>query len=134
MIAANQGLMTSYLDFEKPIAALDARISELRLTAQEGDLDIAQDIERLETKAARLLKATYAALTPAQKSLVARHPQRPHHGAGHQPVCRRRHSGRLRARRRVGRTRQQDRQRALPVGIAFFIDPLRAPYARQPIP
>ncbi len=70
--------MISYLEFEKPIAALDARIDELRDTAQAGDLDIAAEISRLEAKSASLLKATYNALTPWQKTLVARHPQRPH--------------------------------------------------------
>ena len=70
--------MVSYLEFEKPVAALDARISELRATAAEGDLDISADIARLERKSADLLESTYRALTPWQKTQVARHPQRPH--------------------------------------------------------
>ena len=70
--------MVSYLEFEKPVAALDARISELRATAAEGDLDISADIARLERKSADLLESTYKALTPWQKTQVARHPQRPH--------------------------------------------------------
>lgn len=70
--------MVSYLEFEKPIAALDARISELRATAEAGSLDIAQEIQRLEKKSANLLDTTYAALTPWQKTQVARHPMRPH--------------------------------------------------------
>jgi acetyl-CoA carboxylase carboxyl transferase subunit alpha len=70
--------MVSYLEFEKPVAALDARIKELRATAAEGDLDISSEIARLERKSADLLESTYKALTPWQKTQVARHPQRPH--------------------------------------------------------
>jgi len=70
--------MISYLEFEKPVATLDARISELRATAAEGDIDITSEIARLERKSADLLESTYKALTPWQKTQVARHPQRPH--------------------------------------------------------
>ena len=70
--------MISYLEFEKPVAALEARISELRETAKVGDVDITSEIERLEKKSAQLLASTYAALTPWQKTQVARHPMRPH--------------------------------------------------------
>ncbi|MFM2302519.1 MAG: hypothetical protein RLZZ84_2255 [Pseudomonadota bacterium] len=70
--------MISYLEFEKPVAALEARISELRETASVGDVDISAEIRRLETKSADLLASTYAALTPWQKTQVARHPMRPH--------------------------------------------------------
>ncbi len=70
--------MTSYLDFEKPIAALDARIVELRETADTGEIDIDSEIERLAAKARKLLASTYAGLTPWQKTQVARHPARPH--------------------------------------------------------
>ena len=70
--------MISYLEFEKPVAALEARIAELRDTAQSGELDIASEIRRLEVKAAELLASTYKALTPWQKTQVARHPARPH--------------------------------------------------------
>lgn len=70
--------MVSYLEFEKPVAALDARIKELRATAVEGDLDISAEIGRLERKSADLLESTYKALTPWQKTQVARHPMRPH--------------------------------------------------------
>lgn len=70
--------MTSYLEFEKPIAALDARITELRETANDGDLDIESEIQKLQTKSERLLKSTYRNLSPWQKTQVARHPQRPH--------------------------------------------------------
>ena len=70
--------MMSYLDFEKPIAALDARIRDLRATAAEAGLELGADFNRLEAEAAKLLARTYAALTPWQKTQVARHPQRPH--------------------------------------------------------
>jgi acetyl-CoA carboxylase carboxyl transferase subunit alpha len=70
--------MTSYLDFEKPIAALDARIAELRETADTGEIDIESEIERLAAKSRKLLASTYAGLTPWQKTQVARHPARPH--------------------------------------------------------
>ncbi len=69
--------MISYLEFEKPIAALEARIAELRETAQSGQLDITAEIRRLEGKSAELLAATYRSLTPWQKTQVARHPSRP---------------------------------------------------------
>jgi len=71
--------MISYLEFEKPVAALEARIAELRDTAAaSGELDIAAEIRRLETKSADLLANTYRALSPWQKTQVARHPARPH--------------------------------------------------------
>ena len=70
--------MISYLEFEKPVATLEARIAELRAAAEGGDVDIAAEIRRLEMKSADLLASTYAALTPWQKTLVARHPMRPH--------------------------------------------------------
>ena len=70
--------MISYLEFEKPIAALEARIAELRKTAAQGDVDISGEIRRLESKSAELLASTYKALTPWQKTQVARHPMRPH--------------------------------------------------------
>jgi acetyl-CoA carboxylase carboxyl transferase subunit alpha len=70
--------MISYLEFEKPVAALEARIAELRETARGGDIDITSEIRRLENKSAELLASTYRALTPWQKTQVARHPARPH--------------------------------------------------------
>lgn len=70
--------MISYLEFEKPVAALEARIAELRQTAEGGDVDLGSEIRRLEAKSADLLAATYKALTPWQKTQVARHPMRPH--------------------------------------------------------
>lgn len=70
--------MISYLEFEKPVAALEARIAELRETAQSGAVDITSEIRRLEAKSAELLASTYRSLTPWQKTQVARHPSRPH--------------------------------------------------------
>jgi len=70
--------MTTYLDFEKPIAALESRIMELRDTADEGSLDIQAEIEKLQAKSAKMLSDTYGKLTPWQKTQVARHPERPH--------------------------------------------------------
>ena len=70
--------MASFLDFEKPIAELQGRIDELRETAAEGSVDLAADIARLQAKSDKLLKDTFARLTPWQKTQVARHPERPH--------------------------------------------------------
>ena len=70
--------MLTYLEFEKPIAALDAKIHELRETATAGDIDIDSEVAKLEVKSSKLLKDTYAKLTPWQKTMVARHPERPH--------------------------------------------------------
>jgi acetyl-CoA carboxylase carboxyl transferase subunit alpha len=71
--------MLTYLDFEKPIAELEARVAELRETANSSeDIDIDAEVSRLEAKSAKLLRDTYAKLTPWQKAQVARHPDRPH--------------------------------------------------------
>src|SRR5687767_1208256 len=70
--------MATFLDFEKSIAELDARIEELRETAQAGDINIDAEIERLEARSERMLRESYARLTPWQKTQVARHPDRPH--------------------------------------------------------
>jgi acetyl-CoA carboxylase carboxyl transferase subunit alpha len=69
--------MRSYLDFEKPVAELEAKIDELRALHNDGDA-IAGEIDRIEGKAVQTLKEIYAGLTPWQKTQVARHPQRPH--------------------------------------------------------
>ncbi|MFC7052144.1 acetyl-CoA carboxylase carboxyltransferase subunit alpha [Hansschlegelia quercus] len=71
--------MKSYLDFEKPVAELQAKIAELRTLGENGDgVAIDEDVRRLEAKSDAALKELYAALTPWQKTLVARHPNRPH--------------------------------------------------------
>ncbi|MBV8908713.1 MAG: acetyl-CoA carboxylase carboxyltransferase subunit alpha [Sphingomonas sp.] len=70
--------MQTYLDFEKPIAELETRVAELRETAASSeDIDIDAEVAKLETKASKLLKDTYAKLSPWQKAQVARHPDRP---------------------------------------------------------
>ncbi len=71
--------MASYLDFEKPVAELEARVEDLRALAErEGSPPIAEELARLQAKAAKALAELYASLTPWQKTQVARHPQRPH--------------------------------------------------------
>ncbi len=66
------------LDFEKPITELEGKVKELRRLMDGSELDLADEIARLEARAARLLSQTYAKLTPWQKTQVARHPDRPH--------------------------------------------------------
>ena len=70
--------MISFLDFEKPIAAIQSKIQELRETAQDGGIDIGSEIDKLEQRSDKMLADTYAKLTPWQKTQVARHPDRPH--------------------------------------------------------
>jgi acetyl-CoA carboxylase carboxyl transferase subunit alpha len=70
--------MPTFLDFEKPIAEIEARVAELRETASAGELNIEAEIARLEERSERMLRDTYAKLTPWQKTQVARHPERPH--------------------------------------------------------
>ena len=70
--------MTTYLEFEKPIAELESKISELRHLPNSGDVDIAEEVMRLQSKVDKLLRATYAKLTPWQRVQVARHAERPH--------------------------------------------------------
>lgn len=66
------------LEFEKPVAELEARIAELRHQSDGGHARIAEDIGNLQDKVNRQLRAIYSKLTPAQKVQVARHPERPH--------------------------------------------------------
>ncbi|MCW2366466.1 acetyl-CoA carboxylase carboxyl transferase subunit alpha [Sphingobium sp. B7D2B] len=70
--------MISYLDFEKPVAALQARIDELRETADNDSIDIDAEVEKLQQRSTAMLGDLYARLTPWQKTQVARHAQRPH--------------------------------------------------------
>jgi acetyl-CoA carboxylase carboxyl transferase subunit alpha len=70
--------MTVYLEFEKPVAALEARILELQETAIKSDLDLSAEIGKLRSRADKMLADTYTKLTPWQKTQVARHPERPH--------------------------------------------------------
>lgn len=70
--------MTTYLDFEKPIAELESKIAELRHLPNSGDVDIAEEVMRLQDKVQKQIRATYARLTPWQRVQVARHSERPH--------------------------------------------------------
>jgi acetyl-CoA carboxylase carboxyl transferase subunit alpha len=70
--------MPTYLEFEKPIAELEGKIEELRHLPNSGDINIAEEVARLQQKADRLLRQTYGKLSAWQKTLVARHPDRPH--------------------------------------------------------
>ena len=70
--------MHNYLDFEKPIAELEGKIQELRHLSGEGEVNIADEVGKLQTKAEKLLVSTYAKLSPWQKTQVARHASRPH--------------------------------------------------------
>ena len=70
--------MTVYLDFEKPIAALETRIIELQEAADESEIDVTTEIAKLREKADKQLKDIFSRLTAWQKTQVARHPQRPH--------------------------------------------------------
>jgi acetyl-CoA carboxylase carboxyl transferase subunit alpha len=70
--------MQAYLDFEKPIADLESKIEELRHLSSEGEVNIADEVQRLQEKVQRLLTQTYDKLTPWQKAQVARHQKRPH--------------------------------------------------------
>jgi acetyl-CoA carboxylase carboxyl transferase subunit alpha len=70
--------MISYLEFEKPVASLEERITQMRSLDTDHEVDVKAEIERLEAKSSELLASTYASLTPWQKTQVARHPQRPH--------------------------------------------------------
>lgn len=71
-------MKTIFLDFEQPIAELEAKIEELRYVQDDSALDISEEIGRLQKKSEKLTKDIYAKLTPWQISQVARHPQRPY--------------------------------------------------------
>jgi len=71
-------MIRHFLDFERPIAELEGKIEELRHISATGELNIADEVGRLENIANRLLRQTYSRLTPWQKVQVARHPERPH--------------------------------------------------------
>jgi acetyl-CoA carboxylase carboxyl transferase subunit alpha len=67
-----------YLEFEQPIAELQAKINELRLVGSDNKLNISEEITRLEDKSLKLTEKIFSSLTPWQISLMARHPQRPY--------------------------------------------------------
>jgi acetyl-CoA carboxylase carboxyl transferase subunit alpha len=68
----------NYLDFEQPIAELEAKINELRLMGNDSNLNLGDEIERLRAKADQLTRSIFSKLTPWQVSQMARHPQRPY--------------------------------------------------------
>jgi acetyl-CoA carboxylase carboxyl transferase subunit alpha len=70
--------MQTFLDFERPIAELEGKIEELRHLSDAGEINIADEVGKLQGEADRLLQQAYASLTPWQKVQVARHPGRPH--------------------------------------------------------
>jgi len=72
--------MRHFLEFEKPIAELEGKIEELRKMSEADGLNIAEEVAKLTEKSDRQLRATYAKLTPWQKTQVARHPDRPKAG------------------------------------------------------
>ncbi len=71
-------MKTTFLDFEQPIAELEAKIEQLRFVQDDSAVDISDEIGRLEGKSASLVKEIYAKLSPWQIAQVARHPQRPY--------------------------------------------------------
>jgi len=71
-------MKTTFLDFEQPIAELEAKIEELRYVQEDSAVDISEEIQRLQKKSAALTKEIYGKLTPWQVAQVARHPQRPY--------------------------------------------------------
>lgn len=71
-------MKTSFLEFEQPIAELEAKIEQLRFVQDDSAVDISEEISRLDAKSQGLTKEIYAKLTPWQCALVARHPQRPY--------------------------------------------------------
>ena len=71
-------MKTTFLEFEQPIADLEAKIEQLRFAQDDSAVDISEEISRLEVKSQALTKDIYAQLTPWQIAQVARHPQRPY--------------------------------------------------------
>ena len=70
--------MHNFLEFEKPIAELEGKIEELRHLSSSDEVNIADEVGKLQSRLDKLLNQTYARLTPWQKMQVARHPDRPH--------------------------------------------------------
>ncbi len=68
----------NFLDFEQPIAELEAKIQELRMVGSDADINLSEEIARLEKKCNLLIKDTFSRLTPWQVTQLARHPLRPH--------------------------------------------------------
>ncbi len=77
-VLAQSVMKTTFLDFEQPIAELEAKIDQLRFVQDDSAVDISDEIERLSKKSAQLTKELYARLSPWQVAQVARHAQRPY--------------------------------------------------------
>ena len=107
------GEVTPVLDFEKPISELEGKVKELRHLSSGSELDLADEITRLEARAEKLLRQTYAKLNAWQKTQVARHPERPHFSDYVAPPARGLHAARRRSDVRR-RPRDPGRPRALP--------------------
>ena len=105
--------MRHFLDFEKPLAELEGKIEELRHLSNGGDINIADEVTRLEAKVDRLLRQTYAKLSPWQKVQLARHPDRPHGSDYIARAHHRVHAARRRPQLRRG-PRHHRRHRPLP--------------------
>ena len=71
-------MIKHFLSFEKQISDLEGKIEELRHLSSGGDINIAEEIGKLQTTVSNKLKRTYSKLTPWQKVQVSRHPERPH--------------------------------------------------------
>jgi len=70
--------LSYYFDFEKPIQELEMKIEELRVFSDGRDIDLSKELAELEKKVEKLRKEIYSNLTPWQKTLLARHPERPY--------------------------------------------------------
>ncbi|VAX03164.1 Acetyl-coenzyme A carboxyl transferase alpha chain, partial [hydrothermal vent metagenome] len=68
----------NFLEFEQPIAELEAKIEELRYVGSDAEINITEEISRLQTKSRELTESIFSKLTPWQVSQMARHPQRPY--------------------------------------------------------
>ena len=71
-------MQLNFLDYEQPIAELEAKIDELRYMSNDSDLNITEEIQRLKEKSESLTRSIFAGLTPWQVTQMARHPQRPY--------------------------------------------------------
>lgn len=73
-----RGMNINFLDFEQPIAELEAKIQELRMVGTDADINLSEEISRLQVKCNALIKDIFSKLSPWQVTQLARHPQRPH--------------------------------------------------------
>lgn len=71
-------MQLNFLDYEQPIAELEAKIEELRYMGNDGDLDITEEVQKLKGKSEELTRSIFSSLTPWQITQMARHPQRPY--------------------------------------------------------